>query len=291
MNRLTLPPLAVLLFLALSPLALSAQVPAAASALYAEAEAPAFSSSNALPAAPAAPAARAAAAAAAAPESGGSRPFSAVAVGLKFGIAGAGFDLAVPLMQRLNLRGGASFFSYSPNLTIDGANLSGTIKFQNAAVMLDVFPFNNRFRLSAGTTVYNNTSLNATLTYPSGTSFTLGSTTYTSDPAKPASGTASFNFGSKVVPRFTFGIGNMLPKRGHWVFETETGIEYIGQPTVTYAINGYGCTGSGETNCAPVSQSSVLQQQTNLQNDLSLLRFYPVMSFGFSYKIGSSQSR
>ena len=288
MNRFTLPSLALFLSLASSPLALSAQAQAASSALYAESEAPAFSSSNPLPAAPAARAA-AAASAAAAPESAGVRPFSAVAVAVKFGIAGPGFDLAVPLVQRLNLRGGASFFSYSPNLTIDGANLSGAIEFQNAALMLDVFPFNNRFRLSAGTTVYNNTSLNATLTYPSGTSFTLGSTTYTSDPAKPASGTASFNFGSKVVPRFTFGIGNMLPKRGHWVFETETGIEYIGQPTVTYAINGYGCTGAGETSCGPVSQSSVNQQQTDLQNDLSLLRFYPVMSFGFSYKIGSSR--
>jgi hypothetical protein len=39
-------------------------------------------------------------------------------VGVKIGIAGIGFDVATPLVPtRLNLRGGATFFSYNLNLT------------------------------------------------------------------------------------------------------------------------------------------------------------------------------
>ena len=121
---------------------------------------------------------------AAAPSKGSSLPFSGIAVGVKFGLAGIGFDVATPLVpQWLNLRGGASFLSYTPStITTDNLNINGTIKFQNAAAMVDVFPFHGRIRLSGGATIYNNTGLTATLSVPIGQSFTVGNTTYYSEP-------------------------------------------------------------------------------------------------------------
>jgi hypothetical protein len=216
-------------------------------------------------------------------------PFSTAAVSGTFGFGGGGFELATPLAPRLNLRGGASFFSYHTALLIDGATIAGAIKLQNSSVMVDFFPFHNRLRVSTGLTVFDDTRFDASLSVPAGTTFTLGGIDYTSDPKNPISGAATFRFGDKVAPRFTFGFGNMLSKNGHLALETETGFQYISAPVITYHITGNGCTGPNYTNCSPVPQTSISEQQTNLQNDLSGLRFFPIASIGVSYKFGSTR--
>jgi hypothetical protein len=221
----------------------------------------------------------------------GARPFSGIAAAVKFGFAGVGFDVATPLVsQRLNLRGGASFFSYSPSTitTSDNLNVNGALKFQNAAVMVDYFPFRGRFRLSGGMTVYNFTDLNATVTVPGGNSFTLGSTKYYSDPSKPLAGTAAFNFGGKTAGRVSIGTGNMLPRKGRFTFQSELGVQFFPQPTVAYNFTGNGCTtfnGVTYSNCGAVAPGDVTSEQQKMQNDLTDLRFFPVLSIGLSYKI------
>ena len=221
----------------------------------------------------------------------GSRlPFSGIAIGVKFGLAGVGFDVATPLKPGwINLRGGASFFSYNPNLVVDNININGSIKFQNAAAMVDFFPFHGRFRVSGGATVYNNTGLTAALTVPAGQSFTLGSTTYYSQPGNPIVGTGVFTFGgNQAVPRVTIGTGNMLPRRGRFTFESEVGVQFFSAPTVVYNFSGNGCqnyNGVTYSNCGPVSQTSVTQEQNTLQNDLIDLKYFPIVSIGLSYKI------
>jgi hypothetical protein len=230
---------------------------------------------------------------------GSSLPLSGLAVGLKIGVAGYGFDVATPLWpRRINLRGGASFLTYTPGTIVaDSVNINGTIRFQNAATMVDWFPFHGSFRLSAGATIYNNTGLSATLSVPTGQSFTVGNTTYYSEPYNavtnpngPIQGTAVFAFGGNTaVPRTTIGFGNMLSKKGRVHFETELGVQYFSAPTVSYTFSGTGCTTyvapSTYANCGPISPSNVLSEQTKLQNDLYDLRFYPIVSFGLSYRI------
>jgi hypothetical protein len=296
--------LAVLAVLALSALttAATAQTPAAAPALYAENAAPAsFSSSIAhddLAATATSAQSASGTQSAAAPSKGSSLPFAGLAIGVKFGVAGIGFDVATPLVhQYLNLRGGASFLSYTPStITTDNLNINGTIKFQNAAAMVDYFPFHGRFRLSGGATIYNNTGLTATLSVPTGQSFTVGGIDYYSEPYNaitnpngPIQGTGVFTFGgNKVVPRVTIGTGNMIPKKGHFTFESELGFQYFAAPTVQYTFTGTGCTtfvAGVYSNCGPIKASDVTNEQNNLQNDLTDLRFFPILSFGLSYKI------
>ena len=214
------------------------------------------------------------------------RPFSAVAVEVKVGTAGPGFDVATPLMRRVNLRSGASFFQYNnASFTQDGLNISGNVKLQNAAASIDIYPFNNSFRISPGLTFKNNNALNATMLVPGGQSFSLGDTDYTSSPTDPIHGTAAFQFGtSNIAPRFTVGFGNMLKsKGGRFSVPTEVGFQYIAQPTVRLNFAGSGCNSQG---CGPVDPASVAQEQQEIQSDLSALRFYPIVSIGFSVRLG-----
>jgi len=294
MSRLPLPILAALASaLVLSPVAASAQANLQpAPAFIAELDRPS-SSTSAAASTPFTYRARSSSSAAFAStgSEGGGGPFSGIAVGVRFGLAGVGFDVATPLVPlRLNLRGGASFFSYSPSTitTSDNLNINGSLKFQNAAAMVDFFPFRGRFRVSGGMTVYNYTNLNANVTVPGGSSFTLGNATYYSDPSKPLNGTAAFNFGGKTAGRVSIGTGNMLPARGRFTFQTELGVQFFSQPTVAYNFTGNGCTtynGVTYSNCGPVATSDVTQEQNKMQDDLKDLRFFPVLSIGVSYRI------
>jgi hypothetical protein len=286
--------LAVLAALVTSPAVSSAQalapaadlISAPAPAFYAQLGRPANSSSSAnaflynAPAQTSAPRAGAPA--------GSSRPFSGIAVGVKFGLAGVGFDVATPLVpQRLNLRGGASFFTYSPStIVVDNANINGTLKFQNADVMVDFFPFKGRFRLSGGMTVYNYTNLSATLGIPTGQSITVGGTNYYSDPSNPLSGSGTFNFGGKTAGRVSIGTGNLLPKKGRFTFQSEVGVQFFSSPTVAYTFTGNGCpTATHTPQCAPIPTTSITQEQQTLQNDLTDLKYFPILSVGLGIKL------
>lgn len=281
----TLPIFAVL---AMAPIALAAQTPTAEPVLYAAAEVPASISSSNAPEDSLASTTRAVNTQAAVTAPGSSLPFSGLAVAVKLGVAGIGFDVATPLIRQwLNLRGGASFFSYTPStITQDNLNIDGHLKMQNAGIMVDLFPFHGRVRLSGGLTVYNDTGLTATLEVPNGQSITVGDTDYYSDPTHPLHGNGVFILGgNKVVPRVTIGTGNMIPKKGRFTFQSEIGIQYISAPTVSYNFSGNGCNDKTYTNCGPIPQENVIDEQNKLQNDLNELRFYPILSIGLSYRI------
>jgi hypothetical protein len=222
------------------------------------------------------------------PKSGGSRrPFSSIGIGVKGGLAGAGFDVATPLVPGwINLRGGASFFRYNgATFTTNNIDVNGSLKFQNASAVVDVFPFHGGFRLSGGLTAYNNTELSATLGVPAGQSFKLGNATYYSSRSDPIAGNASFKFGGRTAGRVSIGTGNMLPRKGRFAFETEFGVQFFTPPVVIYNITGSACLDSDGTDCGPVEQADVVAEQNKLQNDLTDLQYYPIVSFGFSFKI------
>ena len=220
------------------------------------------------------------------------RPFETFAIAAKAGSGGVGVDVATVMAQRLNLRLGASYFSYNTSLTEDGLRITGAIKLQTAAASLDIFPFNNSFRISPGVSFKNENHLSAALLVPGGQSFSLGDSDYRSDPADPIHGTAAFGFGRNVAPQVTVGFGNMIPRSGkHFSFPVEVGVQYTDRPTVTLHIVGSSCgsvsqDGVTATGCGPVDQISVQREQQDLRNDLSPLRFYPVVSVGISYRIG-----
>jgi hypothetical protein len=300
--------LPVLVVLASSPMVVFAQTTASpqsaspAPALYAELVSPASSSSSSAPDIFTAPA-RSSAAAAPAPAAteGSTRPFSSVGVGVKVGLGGIGFDVATPLIPgRLNVRGGAGFFSYTYNGTVSNEPVSASLKLNNAEVMVDWFPFKGSFRLSAGTTVYNITGINGTVSVAAGTTLKIGNDYYLSAPSpNQLTGNLALGLGGKAVPRFTLGWGNMVAKNHRIRFETELGVEIIGTPTVSWSYGGEACpvSSSSSTSCnedvgyesinsiSGVS-ADIANQVASLQSDVNSVKVLPIFSIGLSFKIG-----
>jgi hypothetical protein len=217
--------------------------------------------------------------------------FGAYAVSFRLGSGGLGGELATPLSHKLNLRGGAQFLSLNVNVTDQGVIANGNLKLRNVFGVVDYYPFHHStFHVSPGVQVYNVNGADATLLIPGGQQITLGGQDYTSDPADPIKGNTSVYFGDKVAPRITVGFGNMFPRNGgHWSFPTDLGIEYTSAPTVQLALTGSEC--DPYNGCAsiddPRNQPSIDEERQRLANKLRPARFFPIISFGVAYRLGS----
>jgi len=216
-------------------------------------------------------------------------PFSAVGIQIKAGFAGIGIDLATPLTQHLNLRGGGSFAAFNADYDVDGMRFAGHVDFRSATVNLDWYPSRGGFRISPGITVYNGNSFNATLSVPGGQNFDLGDGTYNSSPSDPVRGIGSMTFGRRIAPNFTVGWGNMIPRSGrHFSVPFEIGFQYIGPPRINFNLSGTACNNSGCANIAtdPTSQADLQQELADINNQIAPLRFYPIVSIGIAWAFG-----
>src|SRR6185312_10078030 len=175
-------------------------------------------------------------------------PFSRFALGAKVGSLGIGFQAATPLAARLNLSGGANFFSYNDNLTIDGLHYKANLHLRSAEASLDWFPLGG-FHISPGALLYNGNQVTGNAAVPGGETFTLND--------------VNFN---KAAPKLTVGFGNMLPRNGrHFSVPVELGFAYIGDPKVTLNLKGTACDPNGSGFCqsttSPEIQANIAGQE------------------------------
>lgn len=213
---------------------------------------------------------------------------SVAGVAVKIGTLGYGFDVAVPVGERLNARGGASFFTWNHDFDTDGINLAAQLRLRSVSASLDWFPFAGGFHVSPGVMLYNGNEVNATATVPAGRRFSLGNDDYVSNAASPVSGNLNVAF-KRVAPSLVVGWGNIVPRGDRrWSIPVELGVVYSRAPTGVLTLGGSACAVNG-SNCRsiasdPTLQSNLAREQSDLNNDLDVLKIIPVISFGFSYK-------
>src|SRR4051812_10242158 len=121
-----------------------------------------------------------------------------LAVGVKVGTLGVGFQVGTALGSRINVRGGANFFNYKDSLTEDGVIYNGTLQLRSVEAKLDLFVIGG-FRVTPGLLLYNDNNVSATASVPNGTSVSFNGTRYTSNPNDPLRGTAAITF-NKFAP-------------------------------------------------------------------------------------------
>lgn len=213
---------------------------------------------------------------------------SKVGVAVKISLLGIGAEVATPLTYHTNIRAGFNAFSYGSGFNNDGINYNASLSFRSFETHFDWFPFAGGFHVSPGLMVYNGNQITANAAVPGLNSFTLGGTTYVSDPANPITGTGKIGF-SKVGPMLTAGWGNLVPRSNkHIVVPFEFGVLFQGSPQATLNLVGNACDSTG-ANCQNVSsntafQNNVIAQQNKLDNDMSFFKVYPIISLGFGYK-------
>lgn len=221
-------------------------------------------------------------------------PFSRFALAGALSPLGVDFQAAVNVNRFMNVRGIGNVFNYSlNNISVSGFSLDGSLNLASAGVLIDVYPWpNHGFRASAGTLMFNQNKVSATMVASGGTSFTLNGDTYYSSSSDPVSGAGGVNLHARnPAPAFTVGWGNLISRRGRrWSIPFEMGAVMIGDPVPTIAFTGgQVCSDpQGTLNCQDVVGNSTLNsnlqaQLLKYQNDLAPLRFYPILSVGVGY--------
>jgi hypothetical protein len=211
-----------------------------------------------------------------------------VGIGVKGSLLGGGVEVAARVTHRTNVRAGFDMFSYSRGFNKDSIAYAGQLNFKTVDAHFDIFPFGGKFHVSPGVLAYVGDPITATAAIPANQSFTLGGTTYYSDPSAPTSGNGKIKF-NQVSPMATFGWGNLVPRNhGHFSVPVELGVAFQGAPKATLNLAGNVCTAPGGVGCTPVAgnatvQSNIIAEQTKINNSMSFFKVYPIISVGFGY--------
>ena len=212
----------------------------------------------------------------------------------RFGVAftggtlGFGGQAATAVLHRANVRVGFNYFSYNlPTFNKDGASYTGSLNLRSFEANFDYYLFWG-FHISPGALLYNGNKVSATATIPGGKTFTLGGTSYTSDPADPVHGTGVLPL-DKAAPTLKFGIGNLLPRnRRHLTFNFDFGVVFQQSPKVAINLAGTVCPTAGGP-CAnaatdPNVQANIQSEEAKVNKDLKVFQYYPIISFGVGWK-------
>jgi hypothetical protein len=209
---------------------------------------------------------------------------------VKGSFLGGGVEVAVPVTYRTNVRAGFNILSYSRGFDKDGVDYAGQLGFKTLEAHYDFFPWAGSFHISPGLLTYFGNPITASAAVAGGQSFTLGGTTYYSDPTTPVTGTGKISF-NRAAPMATLGWGNLVPRNHkHFVVPFEIGAAFQGSPKATLNLAGNVCpTASGGSGCSSVAtyagiQSNIQSEQTKINNSMSFFKAYPIISIGFGYK-------
>jgi hypothetical protein len=192
------------------------------------------------------------------------------------GTTGAGLYLSVPVLTRLNARVGVNSLNYSYSGHTSDMNYDFKLKLQTVDALLDWFPFNGAFRISAGA-VYNGNKIEAKAKPNSSGSYTIQGNTYTATQVGSINGRVDFR---KTVPYFGIGWGNAVAKDKGWGFSTDLGAIFQGSPTTT--LTNQGCTMSA-AQCSALA-ADVAAENRSLQDKANGWKTYPVIRLAATYK-------
>jgi len=199
---------------------------------------------------------------------------------------GLGPTFVFRVVPALNLRVGFSTFRYDSDQSQDGFNYQGSLHLKSMNVLTDWYPVSGGFHVSAGLLFYNANRVTAIGAPPTGTVLTVGQEAIISDPQNPIVGVARSKVGN-VAPMLLVGFGNLLPRGHHFAFSIDVGIVYQGSPKSSFNLTGGACDPSGQF-CGGVTQDANIQAEAqsakhDLDQGVSFMRYYPVVSIGFGY--------
>jgi hypothetical protein len=214
--------------------------------------------------------------------------------GVKLSTLGIGIEAATGVTRQSNVRGGANFFDYNRGFTQDGIHYGAQLRLRSVEAHYDWF-LGHGFHVSPGLLIHNGNRVEGSATVPGGSSFTLGSRSYTSSPANPVAGTAEIDFSkNKANPMLTAGVGNLLRRSGRRLsIGFEGGVVFESAPNATLNLSGSTCLGLVCQNIASNSQiqSDIQSEQNKINNGTppfdtvqKVLKYYPVISIGVGYR-------
>lgn len=197
--------------------------------------------------------------------------FGEVALAGRAGTLGFGGELMVNFLPTVNGRAGATYFPLNVGGNFGDVNYDFDLRVLTFPLTLDWYPFRGGFHLSGGL-IFNQSKMGLDTT--SNSSITINGHTYTASEYGAIHGDARF---ARLAPYIGIGWGNAFGKEGRWGILTDLGVAFLGQPHATLSA-------TGPIAADPTFRSDLAQQQHDIEDDLSILKFYPVASISLFFR-------
>lgn len=199
-----------------------------------------------------------------------------VGVTVDAGTSGLGLHLSVPVRENLNARLGFNYLNYSYTGNTSDVDYDFKLKLQTLNALVDWFPMDGAFRVSAGV-AHNGNKITTTAKSNSTGTYVIQGNTYNAASVGKVDGTIDFN---KVAPYLGIGWGNAVAKEKGWGFSSDIGVLFQGSPNS--ALSNSGC--SAPANVCAQLKADLLKENVSLNDEIHNIKFYPVIRIGVSYK-------
>jgi hypothetical protein len=200
------------------------------------------------------------------------------AAGVTLGTTGLGADVNIPILPILGVRVGYSGFVYHHDIDQTDVDYAGRLRFSEASGLLDWYVLTGSFHLTAG--IYaGNTRVDVNGRPHDGT-YTINGTPYTA--AQVGSLSGQLKFGNSVKPYVGLGWGNPF-RGGPLTFSVDLGAIYGGTPSVSLSAQCGVAAPPGSAECTR-AQNSLAGERAQLASDVTVARWYPVLSLGVSLR-------
>jgi hypothetical protein len=203
---------------------------------------------------------------------------------------GAGLDLGFGISHSVVIRGGFNGLTFNHTLNDSGVRYSSTIRFRSYEALMDLAPFGDIFHISGGALFKDGNQVTSKADVAGGRIFTLGGTTFTSNPFNPVTGTGKLMISRSTAPMVLVGFGNLIPRHHRVIFFVDMGVVFQGNTKTLLNLEGSACDSMGR-NCtlatAPAIQTLIRAQEQKINQQTRLARYYPVISLGLSFGFGN----
>jgi hypothetical protein len=188
------------------------------------------------------------------------------AVTAKLGTLGLGVEGTFGLTEHFNARLGINKFDFDRTDTIDDIEYDLDLEWQSISLLADWHPFGNPFRFTVGL-MSNGNELSGSSTADN---ITIGDESYTNVGLD-----AKLDFDA-TAPYLGVGWGNALAADKGWGFNVDVGVLFQGSGDVTLTPTGAGAS--------LVDPADIAAEERAFEDDIKDYKYYPVFSFGVSYK-------
>lgn len=209
------------------------------------------------------------------------RAAPSVALDVRGGTTGYGFDVDVGLLSHLGARVGYSTFSFNRSIDQTEVTYDGRLKISDVSALLDWYPFAGGFRLSLGGVSGGGLTVDATGVPTADGAYTINGHSYTTDEMGSLAG--RLKFGGALSPYLGLGWGNPIGSTHHFHILLDAGAIYGGTPNVTLDATCGAAAPSGSPMCSQIQSDLQVERQT-LQSDVTLIKWYPVINLGLAYR-------
>lgn len=191
-------------------------------------------------------------------------------LGIRAGTLGGGVEVAHAFGPHTGVRLNVDRYNRKRSQTEDNIEYDATLKLQTTSLSLDLFPFANNFRITAGA-VSNRNKLSMH-GQPTGGTFVINGNTYNATEIGSLDASVDFN---KSVPYFGIGYGRPINSGLSLIFDL--GVIYQGAPKSHIDVT------CGTTGRCSTIQSDAAAEQARLDDSLHSFKYYPVISLGLAY--------